>query len=126
MFPGGGGLLRNLQNLTVAEEELQRTRYMADSMTKAERRNYRIINESRIRRIAKGSGQSESGVRKFLSHFRQMEGAMGQLGPLLKGASGLDMNNMNIGNMMAQAQKAVSRGKKGKKRGKGPWGRGYF
>ena len=117
MLPGAGGLLRQVGDLAPAENEIARMRVMINSMTLAERQNYKIINTSRSRRIADGSGQNISAVNKFLSQFRQMEQMMSSL----KGGEG------GLQNMMAKMMHSNFR--KGKKKGKGksgPWGRGYF
>ena len=116
MLPGAGGLLRQAGDLTPAENEIARMRVMINSMTPQERQNYKIINASRSRRIASGSGQNISSVNKFLSQFRQMEQMMSSL----KGGGGLQ-------NMMAGMAQGKVKKSKGKGRGKsGPWGRGYF
>ena len=57
--------------LAAQQEKMKRWRYIVDSMTKEERRNPEIINASRIRRIAKGSGTSESDVRELLAAYKQ-------------------------------------------------------
>ena len=50
-----------------------------NSMTPEERRNPRIINGSRKRRIARGSGTTVMDVNDLLSQFRQMQRMMKQL-----------------------------------------------
>ncbi len=57
--------------LAAQQEKVKRWRYIVDSMTKEERRNPEIINASRIQRIAKGSGTSESDVRELLAAYKQ-------------------------------------------------------
>ena len=56
MIPGMGGVLREVGDLSPAEDEMTRMRVIINSMTKAERQDYKIMKESRIERIAKGSG----------------------------------------------------------------------
>lgn len=66
-FPGG------LPDSAVVDDgELVRIESLINSMTPAERENPAILNESRIRRIAAGSGRQESDVRDLLTKFRQM------------------------------------------------------
>jgi len=62
------------------EEKMKKWKYMIQSMTPEERRNPEIINESRIRRIAKGSGTREEEVRELLDQFFKMKKIMKSLG----------------------------------------------
>ena len=55
MLPGFGQL-KQLKNAKVDERELDRIEAIVTSMTLAERRNPKIINGSRRKRIAAGSG----------------------------------------------------------------------
>ena len=50
MIPGMGGVLRDVGDLSPAENEMSRMKVIISSMTKAERKNYKIIKESRIER----------------------------------------------------------------------------
>jgi signal recognition particle subunit SRP54 len=52
---------------------------MISSMTAMERRSPRIINASRRRRIARGSGTQVQDVNQLLKQFRQMQRMMKQL-----------------------------------------------
>jgi len=49
-------------------------------MTREERRNPRIINASRKRRIARGSGTTVMEINDLLTQFRQMQRMIKQLG----------------------------------------------
>ena len=62
------GPFRNLNKVEVDERELTRTEAIIDSMTPAERRNHRILNGSRRKRIARGSGTS---VQQLLKQYVQ-------------------------------------------------------
>ena len=62
------------------EEKIKHFKYIIQSMTKEERENPEIINASRIRRIAKGSGRPESEVRELLQQYEQMKKLMKMLG----------------------------------------------
>lgn len=79
MIPGMGGLLRQVGDLSPAEDELKKIKVIINSMTKQERDDYKVIKESRINRIAKGSGTSVQAVNDFLAKFRQMEKMMSQM-----------------------------------------------
>ena len=73
MLPGMGGMLRQVGDLSPAENEIKRIKVMIQSMTKSERSDYKIINDSRIGRIARGSGTKLEQVKDFLQKFKQME-----------------------------------------------------
>src|SRR4051795_4784168 len=65
------GPLKELKNVKVDENELNRVVAIIDSMTPAERRNHMIINGARRRRIAKGSGTSVQEVNSLLKQYAQ-------------------------------------------------------
>jgi signal recognition particle subunit SRP54 len=64
------------------ESELKRTEAMINSMTKQERENPDILakSPSRRRRVAKGSGHSETDVSKLITNFTRMRSMMQQMG----------------------------------------------
>ena len=66
------------------DKELRSVEAMISSMTREERRHPQIINASRKRRIARGSGTSVQNVNQLLSQFRQMQRMMKQLGGMGK------------------------------------------
>ncbi|OAA31380.1 signal recognition particle [Kosmotoga arenicorallina S304] len=63
-------------DLSSGEKNLKRTEAIISSMTKAERRNPKIINYSRKLRIAKGSGANLTEVNKVLKSYDQMKAMM--------------------------------------------------
>jgi signal recognition particle subunit SRP54 len=65
------GPLKDMKNVKVDESELTRVVAIIDSMTPAERRNHMIINGSRRRRIATGSGTSVQEVNQLLKQYAQ-------------------------------------------------------
>jgi signal recognition particle subunit SRP54 len=65
------GMLKDLKNLKVDEKEITRVVAIIDSMTPAERSNHMIINGSRRRRIAKGSGTSVQEINQLLKQYAQ-------------------------------------------------------
>jgi len=79
MIPGVKKLLRGA-DLSGAEGELKRVEAIIDSMTRAERRNIRILNASRRKRIAKGSGTSVADVNRLIKQFTQTKKVLKQLG----------------------------------------------
>jgi len=69
MLPGGS----KLSGLSIDEKQLARTEAIVKSMTLQERRNPGIINGSRRKRIAAGSGTKIQDVNRLLSQFEQMK-----------------------------------------------------
>ena len=69
----------------VDEEELVRITAIIDSMTQAERRNPRIINGSRRKRISSGSGTTVTDVNRLLKRFTEARKMMKMLGGKGKG-----------------------------------------
>ena len=65
------GLKGNIDESKIDEKELKKEEAMILSMTKMERRNYRIIGPSRRKRVANGSGTSVSDVNRFLKKFEK-------------------------------------------------------
>jgi signal recognition particle subunit SRP54 len=78
MIPGMKKLTRGV-DMSGAEKELKRIEAIIDSMTKEERNNHAIINGSRRRRIAAGSGTSVTDVNQFMKQFLQTKKVMKQM-----------------------------------------------
>jgi signal recognition particle subunit SRP54 len=76
MMPGVG---QQLGNLNVDEKELDRLEAIILSMTPAERADPRIIDGSRRRRIARGSGTNVQAVSQLVKQFSQMKKLMKQV-----------------------------------------------
>ena len=76
MIPGMGA---QLGDLNVDERELDRLQAIITSMTAEERVNPSIIDGSRRRRIARGSGTSVQAVRRLVDQFGQMNKLMRQM-----------------------------------------------
>lgn len=81
MIPGMNKV-KGLKDLEVNEKDLAHTEAIIKSMTKDERRNPSIINGSRRKRIAKGSGTSVQDVNKLLKQFEQAQKMMKQFSQL--------------------------------------------
>jgi signal recognition particle subunit SRP54 len=73
MIPGMGGKLKELKGAAPDEAELRRTLAIIDSMTREERHNVKILNGSRRKRIALGSGTTVQEVNRLLKNFQQAE-----------------------------------------------------
>jgi signal recognition particle subunit SRP54 len=78
MIPGMKKLIRGV-DMSAAEKELKRIEAIIDSMTKEERRNHAIINGSRRRRIAAGSGTTVADVNQLMKQFLQTKKVMKQM-----------------------------------------------
>jgi signal recognition particle subunit SRP54 len=78
MIPGLGQL-KQLKNVKPDEKELVRVEAIINSMTKEERENYKIINGSRRKRIALGSGTTIQDVNRLLKNFAQTKKMMENL-----------------------------------------------
>ncbi len=77
MLPGVG---RQVKNMKVDERQFDRVEAIILAMTPAERRNHRIIDGSRRRRIAAGSGTNVQTVNQLLGQFKQVQRMMKQVG----------------------------------------------
>jgi len=73
MIPGVG---RQLKGMSVDERALVRIQALIRSMTPQERRTPSILNGSRRKRIARGSGTSVQEVNHLLKQFREMQRMM--------------------------------------------------
>ena len=88
MVPGMGKMLRNVD---IDDNAFKGIESMIFSMTEEERNNPKIINQSRRKRIAQGSGSQVEDVNKLIKQFSQM----GKMMKMMKNG-GLEnlMNNM--------------------------------
>jgi signal recognition particle subunit SRP54 len=115
MIPGLGNL-KQLADNKPDEKQMGRVEAIICSMTPAERRDHTLVNGSRRKRIARGSGTSVEEVNRLLKQFTEMrrvlqmigQGGMPKLGP-----------GMKLPSMPSRAASAHP----GRKRKKGgPWG----
>ena len=79
MIPGMRNLTRNADMPQVDDAQIKRIEAIINSMTIAERRNPAILDASRRRRIAKGSGTTVQEINALLNQFKQMQKMMKQL-----------------------------------------------
>jgi signal recognition particle subunit SRP54 len=118
MIPGLGNLKELAQNKP-DEKQLARVEAIISSMTPAERRNDQIINGSRRKRIAAGSGTSVEDVNRLLKQFGEMKRVLQMIGrggtPATRGMKGMPKVQSHAG-----FQTPHGAGKKRKKGG--PWG----
>ena len=61
------------------EQQLKRTEAIIDSMTREEREDHRILNASRRRRVARGSGSTVTEVNALIKQYVEMRQMMQQL-----------------------------------------------
>ena len=78
MLPGMGQL-KQLKKLKPDEKELGKVEAIISSMTKEERKNHKIINGSRRKRIARGSGTNVQDVNRLLKNFTQTKKMMEEI-----------------------------------------------
>jgi signal recognition particle subunit SRP54 len=93
MLPGMGGA-KQLKNMQFDEKQLDHIEAIISSMTPEERRDPDIINGSRRKRIAQGSGTKIQDVNRLLKQFRQTKKMMkqlnsGKMGKMAKGGFNL-------------------------------------
>ena len=95
MLPGVGKMKKQLADANIDESIIKRQEAIIGSMTKAERRNPKLLNGSRRRRIASGSGTTVPDVNRLLKQYQDMAGMMkkmkklGQKGLMRHGLSAL-------------------------------------
>ena len=86
MIPGLGMMKLPEGMMEKQEEKMKNYKYILQSMTKKEKENPSIITSSRIKRIAKGSGRTETEVRELISQYNKMKKLLKQMG----GKAGLE------------------------------------
>jgi signal recognition particle subunit SRP54 len=87
MIPGMGRVTKDIAP-DVTDKHIYRIEAIINSMTRDERYEPRILNGSRKRRVARGSGTSVQEVNELLGEFRQMQRLMKQLGSGGRGSRG--------------------------------------
>lgn len=84
MLPGANKM-KGLKNLQVDEKQISHVEAIIKSMTSAEKINPEMMNASRKKRIAKGSGTSVQEVNRLLKQFEDMKKMMKQMTTMSKG-----------------------------------------
>ncbi|MBO5645747.1 MAG: signal recognition particle protein, partial [Clostridia bacterium] len=77
MLPGAAG--KNLSGVQVDEKQLDRTQAIIRSMTKQERENPDLLNFSRKKRIAAGSGTKVEDINRLLKQFTMLQNLTKQM-----------------------------------------------
>ena len=88
MIPGMGGISQKLKEANVDEKEFARVEAIIRSMTPKERQKPEIINGSRRKRIAMGSGTRVQDVNRLLKQFGEMRKMMKKMKKMQKGKKG--------------------------------------
>lgn len=89
-IPGMGGMLKKMPGGAAPEAEFKKIEAIINSMTRQERLNHAILNGSRRRRIAAGSGTSVQDVNRFVKDYLRMKKMMKKInrfgiGSLMRG-----------------------------------------
>jgi signal recognition particle subunit SRP54 len=89
MMPGMGAMGKKMKGMSVDDRELAKVEAIIKSMTRKERLNPDILNSSRRKRIAAGSGTRIQDVNNLLKQFDMMQKMMKQMGKgKMKGKKG--------------------------------------
>ena len=100
MLPGAQKAKQQIADANLDDKLLARQEAIILSMTKAERQNPKLLNGSRRRRIAAGSGTSVQDVNRILKQFKQMSQMMKKAGKMGKrGLAGMMPPGMMPGGM---------------------------
>ncbi|TME26515.1 MAG: signal recognition particle protein [Chloroflexi bacterium] len=84
MIPGMGAMAKQLPEGPEAERQMRQIEAIISSMTRGERADPTVINGSRRKRIAAGSGTTVSDVNQLLKQFAEMRKLMKQFGSMAK------------------------------------------
>ncbi|OOE11959.1 signal recognition particle protein [Fictibacillus arsenicus] len=84
MLPGANKM-KGLKNVQIDEKQIGHVEAIIRSMTLHEREQPEIINASRKRRIAKGSGRSVQEVNRLIKQFEDMKKMMKQMSGMMNG-----------------------------------------
>lgn len=94
MIPGMGGMKSKIDDVKVNDNMFGHMQAIISSMTKKERIYPKILNASRKRRIAKGSGTTVQEINRLLKQHRQM-------GSMAKKLGKIDKKQFSTGNIMS-------------------------
>ena len=82
MLPGARDIQAKLKDARIDDKVLSRQIAIIRAMTRAERRNAKLLNGSRKRRIARGSGTEVPDVNRVVKQFMEMSRVMKRMGKL--------------------------------------------
>ena len=95
LLPGGAEALKQT-DMSKSEQEFRRMEAMICAMTPIERRNPQILNASRRKRIAKGSGVTVAELNNLLNRFAQMQQMMKKMGKFQRMMGKMGGAGMNL------------------------------
>src|SRR4051812_32613848 len=101
MLPGMGNLKQLAQNKP-DDKQIGRVEAIISSMTPSERRRSDIINGSRRKRIARGSGTTVEEVNRLLKQFAQMRKMLKAMGGIAAGGGGSRKARARLGSLMGR------------------------
>lgn len=109
MIPGLSKMAGQLETAGMDDTMVKKQEAILSSMTKKERAEPAILNASRRRRIANGSGTQVQDVNKLLKQFEQMQKMMKQMkkmgmGGMMKSMKGLLGGNPQMDDLLARAE----------------------
>ncbi len=84
MMPGGANLPKEVKQMSLNEDNFKRVEAIISSMTTREKQDPAIINSSRRKRIAMGSGTQVQDVNRLLNQFNQMQKMIKKMGTMDK------------------------------------------
>ncbi|MEZ6319344.1 MAG: signal recognition particle protein [Phycisphaerales bacterium] len=116
MLPGVGGMLKDID---IDEKQLDRTEAMIQSMTASERARPDVINGTRARRIAKGSGNEQPQVSQLVKQFNtinKLTKQMGGMGASSRVAAAKQLAGGGMGGMLTGMPQIPGMGSKGSTR----------
>ena len=76
-LPGLSGMVKDDQ-LDALQEKMEKWRFIIQSMTKMEKRNPDIMNDSRRKRVARGAGMTEHDVKDLIKQYNNSKSMMKQ------------------------------------------------
>ncbi|MEY5031348.1 MAG: Signal recognition particle protein [Planctomycetota bacterium] len=94
LLPGVGSALKDIN---IDDKQFDRLEGMVQSMTKEERKNIKVLNKSRVRRVAEGSGTTANEVNRLTTQFEMVQKMTASL------ASGGMASRMQAAKQMAAA-----------------------
>jgi signal recognition particle subunit SRP54 len=94
LLPGVGSALKDVN---IDDKQFDRIEGMVNSMTSAERKNTKLFNKSRVRRIATGSGTTANEVNRLTTQFEMVQKMTANL------ASGSMASRMQAAKQMSQS-----------------------
>jgi signal recognition particle subunit SRP54 len=94
LLPGVGSALKDIN---IDDKQFDRLEGMVQSMTKEERKNIKVLNKSRVRRVAEGSGTTANEVNRLTTQFEMVQKMTASL------ASGGMASRMQAAKQMASA-----------------------